>query len=226
MTTVVYETLGYDFGTQGRLFLYSIILGMALGVVLDFFRFTRIFLKGIRTTSSSGGFYDTFMCVLSFFEDILFFFISAVAVSVFSFLLNRGMSRSYILFPTVASFFFYYFTVGRVTVFVFSAVSDILWWILKQFILKVIIPLANLIKRAVCGVYRLTLGRLVALLVRAIRRHNTERLRVSLVKTVSGSIKKKGIIHESGAFFNTGKARHFSCVPVYDSHSCQRSNKT
>ncbi len=227
MTTVVYEALGYDFATQGRLLFYSFILGAALGCVFDIFRITRVFLRSPYGGRAARFFSNAVMTAVSFVEDIAFFLLSAVSITVFSYHFNSGRTRGFILIFVLAGFYLYLVTVGRLTGIVSNALSRLLWSFLRILILKITVPFFKVIYGTVLRIYGVTLGRIVSSLVLSINKLTTERVRRELVRTASfGELQMKGISNESSADVNTGEACHIPRVLIYDSYPRQRADKT
>lgn len=226
MTTVVYEALGYNFATQGRLLLFSALLGAALGVLFDFFRTTRIFMK-IPCGKRSDGFMGIVISVVSFFEDIAFFTVSAAVVTVFCFHVNHGSQRGFMLFSMLVGFAFYINTVGRITVLIAGALSRALWRFYSTLTLKIMLPVLRHFGRLAARIYKLTLGRMILYGHIRFRRRATERIRRELIRRVSPQgFFKKGIRDEPGTTVYTGKACNTPRVPVSDSYSGQHADKT
>ena len=109
---------------QTMFFLYSVVLGACLGVVFDCFRVARIILP-----------HTTFFVAV---EDILFIFIWAVSLVVFSMELTRGEVRFYYLAGNILGFTVYYFTVGKIVVTIIKTVVMVISKILK-FLFKIFV---------------------------------------------------------------------------------------
>ncbi len=85
--------------SQYLCFLYSVLMGGAVGVLYDVFKIDRIFFK--RGTA------------FIFFQDILFWIISAFAFFSFSVVFSNGQIRGYLLFGFFIGFIIYRLTLSR-----------------------------------------------------------------------------------------------------------------
>lgn len=86
---------------QINVFLLSILSGLIIGVVNEFFRFLRyFFLKGK---------YETFII------DIIFMAISAFITFIFALCFNKGYVRWFILLGEILGFLVFRYTIGLVT---------------------------------------------------------------------------------------------------------------
>lgn len=102
---------------QALFFLYSVLLGGGIGVVYDLFRTLRILVP-----------HTSFFVVL---EDILFLFVWAVILIVFSVEVCRGEVRIYYLIGNVLGFGLYLFTIGKVVVKVMRILAKAVYAVLK-----------------------------------------------------------------------------------------------
>lgn len=94
----------------GFIFIYSIIIGVILGVVYDVFRIQRI------TMESDNKYITVIRDIIIFVEDIIFAVISAVFIVVMIFHVNDGQIRWFVLFGTGVGFIIYYNTIGRIVI--------------------------------------------------------------------------------------------------------------
>lgn len=94
---------------QTTLFLYSILLGAALGVIFDVFRILRAFFR-------HGS-------VLIMLEDAFFVFLWGASLVVFSLALARGEVRLFYLIGSLLGFTLYILTLGRAIVLAAKAVA-------------------------------------------------------------------------------------------------------
>ena len=99
---------------QVWLFLASVLLGGAMGVVFDVFRALRIVFPQLHGSA------------LTAVEDILFWLAYGGAVYVFSLLCGRGQLRGFFFLGSLAGFVIYLVTVGKAVVFVFGRVARLL----------------------------------------------------------------------------------------------------
>jgi len=113
--------------SQYTSFLYAIFMGNALGVIYDIFSIDRALFK--RTV------------IFVFFQDILFWVISAFAFFSFSVVFANGQLRGYLLFGTLLGFLLFKLTISR------------LFWLLvrpfKKFICLLKIKYLNFLEKMV-----------------------------------------------------------------------------
>lgn len=145
-------------------FLYSVLVGVLYGIIYDFFRITRIIITGRTGHSKLTLFFDKalhripnvktsyksspikslirkFYFVFVFFEDVLFFVISALIMTVFLYQVNYGQLRLYLYAGAVLGFFVYYNTLGRLCTFISGVVVSMVKLICTAFIGYVFLPL-------------------------------------------------------------------------------------
>lgn len=92
---------------------------------------------------------DSAVGVIIFFEDILFFLISSLLLTVFLFQVNFGELRLYIYLGTAAGFLLYYNTVGRISA-VFSGVAvSFVRLVLNFTFYKIAKPILSIIAKAI-----------------------------------------------------------------------------
>lgn len=92
--------MAIEFETLMLFFVYSLIVGAAIGVYYDVFRIIRIVLpKSV---------------VLIFFEDLIFCLSAGVIMSVFIFNAGFGIVRGYAVIGTGIGFTVYYLTIGKI----------------------------------------------------------------------------------------------------------------
>ena len=104
--------LGLSITEQSLTFLYSLLLGALLCAIYDVFRIIRI---------AFGG-----KTVAVFIEDIVFSTIALVLTFVFVIAFNNGELRFFVLIGEFLGFVFYYFTVGRLTMFFSKAIIKLI----------------------------------------------------------------------------------------------------
>lgn len=106
--------------------LYSLFIGVFLGIVYDVFRIRRLAFntkacfskKGTNEVARKENAAD---CVIIFFEDVLFALISSIVVCIFIFYMNSGQFRGIAIIGALFGFLLYYLTVGRLVMY-FSGV--------------------------------------------------------------------------------------------------------
>ncbi len=84
---------------QSMIFIFSCLLGAALGFVYDCFRFIRMMINPRN--------------IFIFAQDIIYFFISAVITFLFVLVFNDGESRFYILAGEGIGWIVYHLTLGE-----------------------------------------------------------------------------------------------------------------
>jgi len=87
----------------GIIFIYSVIIGMALGVIYDVFRIQRITMR-----------VSIIKDIIIFIEDILFSVTAAVIIIIMIFHVNHGRIRWFALFGSGLGIVLYYNTIGRI----------------------------------------------------------------------------------------------------------------
>ena len=106
------DCLGQGISLQCEIFLFSIVLGSAIGVFYDCFRVVRKALKSGR--------------VVMFCEDILFFVSATLATFYYMSVSNGGQIRGFILLGEMFGFIIYYFTAGKLVMNVADGVISII----------------------------------------------------------------------------------------------------
>lgn len=99
--------MGYNYDSIWALLIYSLLLGIALGFVYDFFRAIRFFF-------SQGEAECPFVIIC--ICDVLFFVCSACIFGVFLFVFNRGRVRITALPVALCGFLIYLNTIGKIVV--------------------------------------------------------------------------------------------------------------
>lgn len=147
------------FYDSALLILKSLLIGAIIGAVFDFFRILRI--SRAKKSAPRGklfekikprkplfkkseklhGFFNKVSTWLAFFEDVLFFIISAIVISLFFLIENDGEIRIYCLVFSCVGFFVYYVTAGKIIIkfseeIIFCA-ECLLYWIFYIIILPI-----------------------------------------------------------------------------------------
>lgn len=117
---------------QGFVFLFACFVGVALGVFYDIFRIARI------------AFNPRFIIV--FIEDIIFSVGASAAVVLFVYYTNSGIIRWFALFGCVLAFAFYYFTVGKLVMYLSEKIIRIISAILKFIYNITFVPVRRMLK--------------------------------------------------------------------------------
>jgi Spore cortex protein YabQ (Spore_YabQ). len=92
----------------GTVFIYSVVIGIILGVIYDIFRVQRISME------SNNRYLNLIRNIIIFAEDIIFSVISAVLIIVMIFHANNGRIRWFALIGSGIGFIFYYNTIGQI----------------------------------------------------------------------------------------------------------------
>ena len=90
-----------DYSLHFTLFIASVINGIFLGLVYDFFRISRMFFLRNR--------------VIIFFEDLLFCLICSLTFIILFYNYSFGQMRAFAFLGSIGGFCAYYFTLGRFT---------------------------------------------------------------------------------------------------------------
>lgn len=142
--------------------LYSLLVGAALGVVYDFFRILRISTEispklraklNLKTRKKRTEF---FKCAVIFIQDILFWLICSVAVTVFIYHVNNGRIRGIALICSLAGFFIYYNTIGRLVIYIAEYIILFIQMAIRAIYLITVKPLfgfTRLICRLIYNLY-------------------------------------------------------------------------
>lgn len=99
----------FSLSEECLIFLYSVVLGVFLGVVFDFFRVIR----AIVPHNS----------IIVAFEDVAFLLIWAFSLVIFSVELSGGIIRFFCFVGTFLGFTLYFFTVGKIVITVIRKTS-------------------------------------------------------------------------------------------------------
>lgn len=154
-------------------FLYSLLLGAFFGLIYDIFRIIRIAISGvgIGTNKPASAKIDELSShiiaksargrkakknrvgeklydILVFIQDVLFFLIAAMLLTVFLYCFNFGQLRLYIYIGVFAGFLAYYNTVGRLI----AAVSGLILSVVKLLIIFLVYSIITPIVRALWGI--------------------------------------------------------------------------
>ncbi len=215
----VYNFLGYSIHQQLALMLYALILGAALGAVFDALRITRVILSyGI--SSRSGNELQRCVFALCFIEDIAFAVFAAVALVLFCFKANNGMSRGYILFGALVGFVLYLATLGRLTSLVSKALAKLFYRILAIIKVHIIVPALLFLKKAFLRIYKLTIGRAASFILRRIYVRRTKKASRELTRAISRLYinKRKDNCDEAISHANACETRRVRGIHNIDSH--------
>lgn len=102
---------------QGFVFLFACLVGVVLGIFYDVFRIARI------------AFNPRFFVI--FIEDILFCFGASAAVVLFVYYANSGIIRWFALVGCALAFAFYYFTAGKLVMYLSEKIIRVIAAILR-----------------------------------------------------------------------------------------------
>ena len=152
---------------------YSLLLGLIFGAGYDIIRIVHIMLYGFR-----------FRHPIVFLLDLVYMLALTAGVSLFSYAINRGVWRLYLLFPMGVGFAVYYHTAGRLV----RLFSDMLVRLLRTFFSYAVAkPIRLLLKGlwlVVRWIFRSTVGATVRKIAENKWKRYTERQRKLLKKLV------------------------------------------
>lgn len=169
----------------GLMFVFAVVVGVALGFVYDAFRLTRILLeeagkkyaaarKRQNEKISNGSFSKAICATVLFLEDVLFFVIVGVALVLVLYYANDGQFRGIAPLGMAAGFFVYYNTVGRIL----RRVSVYL----ARLILRAAAAVMKLVRRIIAVpiglvmlLWKITLGGLIAKICRVYSKRKIEK---------------------------------------------------
>jgi ABC-type multidrug transport system fused ATPase/permease subunit len=250
-----------DMGLQWRLLAYSLLVGVGLGVFYDVMRLSRLFLSLPASPTSpkyyriisrfklfrksgqvaaeisdepdnlSFKVNDFAIWIVALVEDIVFFIISALVMTVFIFHANNGSVRGFALFGALVGFIVYLFTIGRLTLFSGELVVFLIRELLAWIYIILLLPLASALKRFASWVFRNTIGRIIAIVKKRKLRKITERRAKELIsfcgRLAEIIIEQTGrdIINEANQNEHAGKADNISDVRLSDNNLRERGNK-
>lgn len=185
-----------------QLILIFLIPGVFLGVVYDIFRILRI--GRASDLSVSGALYDKIRPkkpllgrilhtksikiadnVIVFIEDILFWLIAAVTEILFIFHTNGGEIRIYCLLSSIAGFFLYHQTLGKLAM-LFAKQIIFLFRCLIYWILYVIIYPVKLIIKGIRKLYGLTMGRIFISMKNKRQKAYSDKMKKAVLLAASG----------------------------------------
>lgn len=159
------------------LLVYSFLFGMAAGVFNDINRITRAFL-GVRYSSRSfdklyslklpfvgalgdkrkeGKLKRGLLSVIIFFQDILLFAFMGCGTAILNYYLNRGQFRLYTIAAVAAGFVVYYFTLGKLVIFLSQGIVFLLraiFGIAAYIVSRPFVWIFSIVKRGVLYCYK------------------------------------------------------------------------
>ncbi len=224
----VYGFLGYDMGDQLSLVFYSLILGAILGIIFDVLRISRVLLSYRGDGGKIRRVSDTVLSVISFIEDILFASVSAVLLILFCFKVNRGISRSFLLFGAALGFILYYFTVGRLTSLAANAISRAIYALFSFITKRCIVPVLRFIKNIFKKAFDATLGKLGEKSLAKIRELRTKKVSRDLHLAIARLYienKRKDDEDETNSYTNAGKNSNLHGIYHNGNHPRRNSNR-
>lgn len=167
--------------TLVALLLYSLLLGVILGVFYDVMRFIRLFLVVKARTDTSCGNGITVKGVLGgaiiFVFDVIFFLVFAVSSLILTYNVSGGVFRGMVYFGMLAGGAIYYLTVGRLTL----KLEEKLVRILRRASIRALRLVLALMRPIFCfalKIYHLTIGKIIGKIVR-VTRERRQRLKAT-----------------------------------------------
>jgi len=139
----VWLFLGISVTEQFVIFLFSILMGVILGIIYSVFKVFRMIFK--------------MSIVQVFFLDIFYFIFSSILTFLFIIAVSTGEIRLFIIAGEIAGFFIYYITLGnlltRFIVFIMKITRKIVFKI-KKIVILIIKPVKNLAKKLILIVFK------------------------------------------------------------------------
>ena len=131
--------MGFSLSGQTTYFLWSIVLGLALGALYDIVRAVRMLTKARQTAV--------------IITDILFFTICGALTSLFALPFNKGSVRGFIIFGEAVGFLSYRLTAGSIMGKIYAHIARILRRIIQIIHKKIIVFFDLLLKMTSSLVY-------------------------------------------------------------------------
>lgn len=246
---------------QWQLLAYSIIVGLALGVLYDCMRISRLFLT-LPASPTSPKYYrmlskfklfrksgqvaaeisdeadnmsfrvnDFAVGIVSFFEDLLFFIVSAFIMTVFIFHANNGSVRGFALIGALFGFIIYLFSIGRLTLFSGELIVFLIREVLAWIYILLLLPFASALKRFAAWIYTKTIGRIVShfkkrkLYLKTERRAKELNAFCSSISDIIIENTGRKINNEANQNEHAGQAHNISDLRLSDNYIRERGNK-
>ncbi len=143
----------------------SLVLGVFLGVVYDFFRIRRV---SYSVGKKSNNIRERVEVAIIAFEDILYSLICSIVVCIFIFYTNSGKFRALALFGALAGFYIYYKTVGRLVIACSEKIIRFVKYILRKIYTIFLLPLLHIATFLI----KITIGRLFSVVFTYMRMKN------------------------------------------------------
>ena len=129
-----------------HILLYSLVVGVFLGVVYDIFRVRRISYALSDNVSRTKNIRDKIEGMFIILEDTLFFLICSVVMSIFMFYMNSGKFRAIAFFGALCGFIVYYKTVGRLVIACSKYIIGFIKYILRKIYSIFLLPLLHILR--------------------------------------------------------------------------------
>jgi len=140
---------------------YSIILGLIFGVLYDIIRIVHI-LCGIASYSGEKQVLlrGKVPFVIFFITDLLYMLCVTAILSFFTYWMNSGVPRFFIIFSSAAGFVLYLMTVGRLVMFFSEALVCFIRVTFNFLVIRPIRFILRMLKNIVCWIYSHTFGKI------------------------------------------------------------------
>ena len=152
------------------LLLRSLICGVSLGLIYDVIRFLKLFcgVKYGEVAAPGSRSLRVLHFFLAFVTDIVFWSLVGVLSIALIYSSTGGMFRGLTYIGLALGFIAYYFTLGKLVLFLSRRAVKILWRALR-FIFKVIrVPILFVVK-GIISLYHLTIGKIIGKIINRIR---------------------------------------------------------
>ena len=134
-----------NYGQVYTFILYSLFIGVLLGVIYDVFRIVRMAftVPGIVADIYRPRKHRSRLAVnvIVFVCDILFFVVAAVISAIFIFHANNGRIRGIALFGSLVGFAVYYNTVGRLVTLISGGIISAVCHMFHFIVCSIILPI-------------------------------------------------------------------------------------
>ena len=151
-----------------HIFIGALFIGFFLGIIYDVLRMRRIVQneRGAMVMKSKTD------ALLTFCEDVCFFFVSAIIVCIYIFYMNSGRLRLFALFCIVLGLYFYKKTVQKAVLFLIITLKKVFCFIFQKIYTVFLRPLLLIVKFSI----KITLGRIFFSVLSAFYKRKTLRL--------------------------------------------------
>ncbi len=138
--------------------LYSIVIGVFMGMVYDVFRIRRmVYILNLKNKEKKYKTRERIEFLIVFLEDIIYALICAVIMCIFVFYMNSGRMHAVIPFGTLLGFVLYYKTIGRAVMFCSEKIINFIRLLFAKLYQYIVCPII----KGLVFIFRYTVGSFV-----------------------------------------------------------------